>query len=419
MVRTTIQIDEREVQQHIDSLARHGAYGETGVWRTVYSPEWVAAQDEVEVWFRNAGFQVWRDAVGNVWGRVEGTEGGAPVATGSHIDSQTPGGRFDGALGVISGFLAVKALVEQVGRPRRTLEVVSLCEEESSRFAATNFWGSRAIVGLVRPEEPDELTGYDGVRMADAMRAIGLDPDRIPEARRHQLGAWVELHIEQGPLLEEAGVPVAVVNAITGIRHYEIRLTGRSDHAGARPIDDRLDPMHGAAEIIQAVIDTALEFGRPAVTTVGRITHVEPNFPAIVPESVTFTIDARHPDPAQRAKLYECHERTIKEVAARRRLGVEWKVNTDHPPCVSDPDLVETFEQTADYLGIPRLTMASGAAHDTQRMVHIAPVVMLFVQSKDGRSHTPAEFTSTEHAADGVRLLANGLYRLAYDSGSI
>src|SRR5690554_2132867 len=139
----TIQIDEKTVEEHIMRLARHGAWGETGVWRTVYSPEWIAAQEEVSGWLQDAGFEVWQDAVGNVWGRIQGTEDtGGSIATGSHIDSQTPGGRYDGALGVISGFLAIKSLVEQYGQPRRTVEVVSMCEEESSRFPSTNFWGS-------------------------------------------------------------------------------------------------------------------------------------------------------------------------------------------------------------------------------------------------------------------------------------
>jgi allantoate deiminase len=414
MPDNTVDIDPKVVEDHIMSLARHGAYGETGVWRTVYSPEWVAAQDVVANWLATAGFTVWRDAVGNVWGRIEGTELPSEiVATGSHIDSQTPGGRYDGALGVISGYLAVRALVEKYGRPRKTLEVVSMCEEESSRFAATNFWGSRAIAGMIKPHEPDQLISYDGKRMSEVMREIGLDPERIPEAQRNDIGAWVELHIEQGPLLESAGIPVAVVNAITGIKHYEVTLTGRSDHAGARPIDDRLDPMHGAAEIITRVVDTALEMGRPAVTTVGRM-NVDPNFPAIVPESVTFTIDARHPDPEQRNELYRRHEETLREVTERRGLDLKITVNTDHPPCLSDPELVRTFQEAAKAEGIPFETMPSGAAHDTQRIVNVAPVVMLFVQSKDGRSHTPAEFTYPKHAADGVRLLAAGLHRLAY-----
>jgi allantoate deiminase len=414
MPEKSITVSPDLVEQHVMSLARHGAYGETGVWRTVYSPEWVAAQDEVAGWFEAAGFEVWRDAVGNVWGRMRGTEDSdSVIATGSHIDSQTPGGRYDGALGVISGFLAAKTLVEQYGRPRKTIDVVSMCEEESSRFASTNFWGSRAIAGMIEPHEPDELISYDGERMSDVMRKIGLDPDCIPEAKRNDIDAWVELHIEQGPLLETAGVPVAVVDAITGIRHYEVALTGRSDHAGARPIDDRLDPMHGAAEIISRVIDTALEMGRPAVTTVGRMS-VDPNFPAIVPQSVTFTIDARHPVPEQRNELYRRHEATLKEVAERRGLDLQVKINTDHPPCVSDPDLVRTFQGAAETEGIPYETMPSGAAHDTQRIVNVAPVVMLFVQSKGGRSHTPAEFTYPEHAAEGVNLLAAGLHRLAY-----
>jgi allantoate deiminase len=414
MAEKTVDIDPRVVEDHVMRLARHGAYGETGVWRPVYTPEWIAAQDEIAGWMEAAGFEVWRDAVGNVWGRIEGTEQATPsVATGSHIDSQTPGGRYDGALGVISGFLAVKSLVEKHGRPRKTLEVVSMCEEESSRFAATNFWGSRAIAGMIDPDEPDKLVSYDGKRMSDLMREIGLDPDRIPEAKRNDIEAWVELHIEQGPLLESAGLPVAVVNAITGIKHWEVTLTGRSDHAGARPIDDRIDPMHGAAEIITRVIDTALEMGRPAVTTVGRM-HVDPNFPAIVPQSVTFTIDARHPDPAARAELYRRHEQTLQEVTERRGMKLDVTINTDHPPCLSDPDLVKTFQEAAEAEDIPYDTMSSGAAHDTQRIVNVAPVVMLFVQSKDGRSHTPDEYTYPEHMADGVRLLAAGLHRLAY-----
>ena len=414
MSERTIQIDPATVESHVMSLARHGAWGETGVWRPVYSPEWIAAQDEVAEWFDAAGLHVWRDAVGNVWGRIEGTDGSpGSIATGSHIDSQTPGGRYDGALGVISGFLAVKSLLEQHGRPRKTLEVVSMCEEESSRFAATNFWGSRGIAGMIEPHEPDHLISYDGKRMSDLMRELGLNPDRIPEAKRDDINAWVELHIEQGPLLETAGLPVAVVNAITGIRHYEITITGRSDHAGARPIDDRRDPMHGAAEIIGRVIDTALEMGRPAVTTVGRMS-VDPNFPAIVPQSVTFTIDARHPDPDARNELYRRHEATLEEVCSRRGLDLSVKINTDHPPCLSDPDLVRTFQEAAESNSIPFETMPSGAAHDTQRIVNIAPVVMLFVQSKDGRSHTPEEYTDPEHMADGVRLLAGGLHRLAY-----
>ncbi|HEX3722076.1 MAG TPA: Zn-dependent hydrolase [Nitrolancea sp.] len=410
-----IVIDSAVVDHYISELAKFGAHGETGVWRTVYSPEWVAAQDLVAAWMEEAGLDVRRDAVGNVWGRLAGSDPGKSIVSGSHIDSQRPGGRFDGALGVISALAAVRALREQCGTPRRTLEVVSLCEEEASRFPSSNFLGSRAITGALSPQDADEMIGYDGQTLPQAMNAIGLDAARLPEAQRDDIDIFIELHIEQGPILEQAGVPVAVVTAINSIRHYVVELTGRSDHAGARPMDMRLDPMAGAAEITLGVIDSALRMGRPAVTTIGRM-NVEPGGPAIVPEKVTFTIDARHPDPEMRLKLFASHEAWMRAVAERRGLDLKWTITTDLIPCVCDPDLVRTLQEVATEQHIPFVTMASGAGHDTQRMANIARVVMLFVQSKGGRSHTPAEYTTTEDAVAGIRVLAGGLHRLAYGS---
>ena len=408
-----IEIDPVAVEDAIATLARHGAHGVTGVWRPVYSPEWVAAQEQVEAWLREAGLEVRRDAVGNVWGRLEGTEPGPVIATGSHVDSQTPGGRYDGALGVVAAVAAVRALKEQAGRPRRTLEVVSLCEEEASRFHAASFWGSRAITGETRREHLDEIRDADGVSIGEAMRAIGLAPERFEEARRDDVDTFVELHIEQGPRLEEEGLPVGLVTGVTGLRHYVIRLGGRSDHAGARPMIGRRDPMPGMAEIVLGAIGNALELGPPAVTTIGRVA-VEPNLPAAVPDRVRFTVDARHPDPAQLQRLYRLHEATFRGVADARGLELSMDAVLDLSPSSCDPETLETFEAAAAEEGIPTLRMHSGAGHDTQRMSKIARTAMIFVRSKDGRSHTPAEFTSVEDAVDGIRVLAAGLQQLAY-----
>lgn len=408
-----IQIDAANIDRYITDLAGFGAYGETGVWRTVYSPEWVAAQGQIASWCAEIGLEVRQDAVGNVWGKLAGSEPGKSIVSGSHIDSQRPGGRFDGALGVISALAAIRVLKEQFGTPKRTLEVVSLCEEEASRFPASNFLGSRAITGAITPEDAETMMGYDGETMADAMRDVGLDHSRLPDARRDDIDTFIELHIEQGPILEQAGVPVGVVPAINGIRHYVVELTGRADHAGARPMDLRRDPMAGAAEITLGVIDTALRMGRPAVTTVGRM-QVEPNGPAIVPERVTFTIDARHSDPATRDRLYQAHEDWIRAVATRRGLDAGWSITTDLPPLVCDTGIVETLQSAASEQNVPFLTMPSGAVHDTQRMANIARVAMIFVQSKGGRSHTPAEFTTTEDAVAGIKVLAGALHQLAY-----
>jgi allantoate deiminase len=408
-----IDVDAGLVERHLLELARHGAYGETGVWRTVYSPEWVAAQDQVAGWFAEAGLDVRRDAVGNVWGRLTGSREGPVIASGSHIDSQTPGGRYDGALGVIAALVALRTLRERFGKPQRTIEAVSLCEEEASRFHATNFWGSRAITGDIAADEAERIRDFDGMPIGEAMRAVGLDPRRIPEAARDDVETWIEVHIEQGPVLEAAGLPVGVVDAITGIRHYVVQLVGRSDHAGARPMKGRLDPMAGFAEIVTAVIGVALENGPPAVTTVGRV-HVEPNLPSAVPDRVTFTVDSRHPDPRAQEEQHARQEQLMNEIAQRRGLEISWSTPLDLPPCLCDPEVVAALKRGAREQDIPFRQMHSGAGHDTQNIARIAKVAMVFARSKDGRSHTPAEFTSVEDAVAAMRVLAATLHELAY-----
>ncbi len=408
-----IRVDSVLVERAVLELAMEGAHGETGVWRTVYSPEWVAAADRYTAWCEEAGLRVHRDAVGNVWGRLDGTDGGKAIVSGSHLDSQRPGGRYDGALGAIAALVAIRTLKERFGPPKRPLEAVALCEEEGSRFPSANFWGSRAITGAIAPDDPETTHGYDGESIAEAMREVGLEPERIPEAERDDLDAFVELHIEQGPILEQSGLPVGIVNAITGIRHYVVELRGTANHAGAFPMDLRRDPMAGAAEIISGVVATAHRMGRPAVTTVGRVV-VEPNGPAIVPEAMTFTVDARHPDPVARDALYAKHEALMREVAARRDLEIRWHHTFDQAPLTCDPELVRLLEEAAANQGVPTLTMASGAVHDTQRMAARCRVAMLFVRSKDGRSHTPAEFSSLEDCVAGIEVLAAALHALAY-----
>ncbi|HET7094010.1 MAG TPA: Zn-dependent hydrolase [Thermomicrobiales bacterium] len=406
-------VDAQVVESLLADLALHGAVGETGVSRLVYSPEWVAAQDQVAAWYADAGLRVERDAAGNVWGFLDGGEPGKAIVTGSHIDSQKPGGRYDGALGVVAGLLALRELRERHGRPRRTLAAVSLTEEEASRFARTNFWGSRAIAGAIAPGEAERMRAIDGPTMAEVMRNVGLDAARLPEAKRDDIAAFIELHIEQGPILEAAGIPVGVVERITGYRQHWIELRGQANHAGTTPMDLRRDPMAGAAEIIGGVIATAQRMGRPAVTTVGRMV-VEPNGRAVVPERVAFTVDARHPDPAALALLLERHEGLWTEVARRRDLDLHVRVDSDRAPVVSDPDLVASLLAAAADAGVPAMPMTSGAVHDAMQFAAICPVAMLFVPSQGGISHSPLEYTDPAAAAAGIDVLTGALRRLAY-----
>ena len=409
-------IDPQRVETYIQELAQYGAHGETGVARLVYSPEWVAAQDRVAAWMEEGGLRVERDAVGNVWGYLDGRNPEHPIiVTGSHIDSQNPGGRFDGALGVVAGIAAAAALRERHGQPERTVAVVSLVEEEASRFPTANFWGSRAIVGRIVPEEPRRLRGYDGVTIAEAMRDAGLDPTRIADARRQDIDTFVELHIEQGPFLEQEDVPVGIVERITGYRQYLVTLEGAANHAGTTPMDLRRDPMAGAAEIISGVIDTAHRMGRPCVTTVGRV-NVSPNERAVIPRQVAFTVDARSPDVAQRETLLARHEALMHEVAERRDLTLTVRVDSDRLPVASDPELVSIIAAAAAAGGVPAMMMTSGAVHDAMPFAEIARIAMIFVRSREGISHSPDEFTSTPDAAAGTEVLARALHALAYQS---
>jgi len=413
LTRESFEIDPTDVEREIMELGAIGAHSGTGVWRTVYTPEWVAANDLVAEWAREAGLLVARDAVGNVWMKLVGREPGKSIVSGSHIDTQKPGGRYDGALGVLAALTALRVLKRRFGQPKRALEALSLCEEEGSRFPTAGFWGSRAITGRVVPADADEVRGFDGEIIAEAMRDVGLDPARIRKAKRDDIAAFIELHIEQGPVLEHAGLPVAVVDAITGIRHTEVTLTGVQNHAGAFPMDLRADPMAGFAEIASGLIDTAHRMGRPAVTTIGRC-MLDPNAPAVIPRSVIFTIDARHPDPQKRQAMYRIHDEFMREVVARRGLSLSTQVLFDHEPCLSDPTLVAMLKEAAAAQGVLSMVMASGAGHDTQQMGSIAPVAMIFVRSKDGRSHTPEEFSSIEDIVEGIRVLTAALHKLAY-----
>src|SRR5216110_3504772 len=234
-------IDRALLERRLDELHAIGAEPDGGAYRPLYGVAWGTAVERVERWLKDAGLKTRRDAVGNLWGRAEGD--GKSIVTGSHIDTVRHGGRLDGALGIVAGLTAVAALLKEKGKPRRPLEVVAICEEEGSRFP-TNFWGSRAIIGAI--DTPDAA-------MAAAMRECGLDPARIATAARDDIDTFVELHIEQGAVLETSGTPLAVVSAIVGTAQLEVAVTGQPDHAGTTPMDLRRDALAGAAAMVQAV----------------------------------------------------------------------------------------------------------------------------------------------------------------------
>jgi allantoate deiminase len=407
-----MRIDAEMMQRHLDALYAIGAEDGGGAFRPLYGPAWAAACEQVAQWMKDAGLAVRRDAVGNIWGRVDGTEGGKAVVTGSHIDTVRHGGRLDGALGITAGLAALRALTEARGKPKRPLELLMVCEEEGSRFA-TNFWGSRAIIGTIGPAEANSVADAAGVTLARAMRERGLDPAIISSAARDDLGVFVELHIEQGSILETEGVPLAVVTTIAGAVHLEVVVTGRPDHAGTTPMDLRRDALAGAAAMFQAVQSIAAALGRPAVATVGKV-RVEPDQINVIPGRVTFTVDLRHADLGARRALEERIRSLCGTIASERGLGIEIRTLHERPPVPMDGAVRQVLERAAAETGVTPAALVSGAGHDAQVLAARCQVGMLFVPSIGGRSHCPEEATDPAHVALGTRVLARALELLAY-----
>jgi allantoate deiminase len=410
--RELVEIDERRLLRRLDDLAQRGALPAGGIYRSLYSPAWSSAMDLVAGWMRGAGLLVRRDGVGNVWGRIEGSRGGRVIATGSHIDTVRGGGALDGALGVVAGIEAVSSLWERFGRSTRILECVAISEEEGSRFD-TNFWGARAIADRLEPGEADRVRDADGVTLADAMRAVGLDPANAATAVRRDLDVFVELHIEQGPVLEDHGPRLGVVTTIAGTAHLEITVRGQADHAGAMAMDRRKDAFLGAAAMSLAIADAAIRTGHPAVATVGTIT-VEPSQVNVVPGLARFTVDTRHPDPARRAELITQIGDACKRIASERGLVIEVRTLRDRPPVTLSPRVIDVLRRACVAAGVDPREMASGAGHDSQVLAAAANTGMVFVPSIGGRSHCAEEATTAEDVVLGTRVLTTALRELAY-----
>ncbi len=409
-----VRIESADLVGMIEELSVFGRQPAGGITRPVYSAAWMQARARLAEWMRDAGLEVRDDAVGNLFGRLRGTDDDSrTILTGSHFDTVRLGGKYDGALGVLAGLAAVRALRQQAGRPRRALEVVALCEEEGSRFPA-NFWGTRAMLGLIRTEDMEALRDDAGTTIGDAMREAGFDPARYAEAVRTDLARFIELHIEQGRTLWAEQVDVGIVDAITGLHQQVITVEGRADHAGTTPMDLRLDAFQGAALMAVEATRMIEHVGRPAVVTMGQW-DVQPGATNVVPGRVRFTVDLRHPDEAMKQRLAGSIREVCEAIARERGLTVTFDLKGDVLPVRMDEQLRAELTWAAETCGASWKVMASGAGHDSQVMARHVPAAMLFVPSVEGRSHSDAEYTRHDDAARGAAVLATALWRLAYD----
>jgi allantoate deiminase len=403
-----VTVAASSVAASLEELALIGGTPDRGVTRVAWSPELFAAYDWVAERFRSLGLEAEVDPAGNLIGRWDAGSGRA-VVVGSHLDTVPSGGRLDGVLGVVGALHAVARLKEERYEPARPLWVAAFMDEEGTRFN-TALFGSRAFVG----EDLSALgsrSDATGVTVREAMAAAGFDFDRVGEACRiADVASYLELHIEQGPVLDSERLRMGVVTSIVGMRCYRARLAGRANHAGTTPMHLRRDALAGAARVILALREEARR-GEGMTANVGKL-RVEPGGANVVPGLAEFTIDVRATSSAVLAELEQLVETTVARVAAEESLTPELEQTFALEPLELDPALIAVLERAAADQGAPAKRMPSGAGHDAMVVGRHVPAAMLFVPSRGGVSHAPDEDSRPEDVELGMHVLAAALREL-------
>lgn len=414
-IKETIQnLDQlaTETADRLEWLAEFGKDPQGGVSRLLYTKEWVEGQNALKEWIESEGLEARFDEVGSLFGTLKGKHTNETVLTGSHVDTVTNGGRFDGAYGIVAGILALKYLKKHFGQPVRNIEVVSMAEEEGSRFPYS-FWGSKNIVGIAKREDVENIKDFDGVPFVQAMENAGFGFRDESKGPRQDLKAFVEVHVEQGSVLETEKISVGVVNNIVGQRRYTVEITGEANHAGTTPMGYRKDAVFAASQMIYEIISMAKEVGDPLVTTVGKIEAL-PNIVNVVPGKAIFTIDVRHTDKEALVAFTEQMTAKMQDISEEHTVEMTIDMWMDEDPVPMDQQVVELIEKQCKENGLNYKLMHSGAGHDSQIFAPVVPTAMLFVPSLKGISHNPAEFTEPTDLAEGVKALIGALYELGY-----
>jgi N-carbamoyl-L-amino-acid hydrolase len=401
----TPEIDGQRLWRSLMEMAEVGALPGGGCCRLALSDADRDGRDLFVRWCREAGCEVAVDRVGNIFARRPGSDAGAAaVATGSHLDTQPHGGRFDGAFGVLAGLEVMRSLEEAAVCTVAPLEVVVWTNEEGTRFRP--LVGSGVFAGELTVAEADELTASAGVRFADELARIGYRGELAPGERR--LAAFVEAHIEQGPLLEAAGVPIGVVTGVQGIRWLRVELTGRDAHAGTTPMALRRDAVAGMAAMVTGLEEIARAGDAELRLTVGRV-EVSPNSGGTIAGQVRFNVDLRHPETATLERTEGEIRQLLQRLAGARSLGLGVRRVLARPPVAFDPELVDQVRAAARRLGHGTREIVSGAGHDAMNIAGVAPSAMILVPCRDGISHNEAEYASPEDLAAGAEVLLHTL----------
>ncbi len=404
-----LRIDADRLLSRLKELGRIGSTGDGGCARLALSDEDREGRDLVVTWMRDLGLDVQVDAVGNVVALREGREPGPPVMCGSHVDTVATGGIYDGNLGVLAGLEVVETLVSAGVVPRRPMAVAFFTDEEGSRFAP-DMLGSLVYAGGMTVEDAYDLVGIDGARLGDELARIGyLGGLPCPGVVPH---AYVELHIEQGPVLEREHDVIGAVTGVQGISWQEVRLGGQFNHAGTTPMSYRHDAGFAAASVACAARALARDLGGHQVATVGKL-DLRPDLVNVVAGHATLTVDLRNTDGDVLREAERRMAAEIDRIASDEGVSAERRQLARFDPVRFDTRIVDLVEKTAREDGHSVRRLPSGAGHDAQMLARVCPSGMVFVPSVGGISHNPAELTSPEHIEAGANVLLHVLLTLA------
>ncbi|MCX5581638.1 Zn-dependent hydrolase [Kaistia terrae] len=414
-MRNNLPIDETELWNDLMVLATI-TEPERPWTRRAFSTVFLEGRAFVAGRMREAGLTVRLDAAGNMIGRREGrfSEHKA-IVIGSHSDTVPDGGRFDGTAGVMAGIAVARSFQRDGTELDHPFEVIDCLAEEVSIFGLSCI-GSRAICGKLKADQLDRAAPESGEILRDAIDRMGGDAAYLDEAQRGDIAAYLEMHIEQGPVLEDERLDIGIVTAIAGITRLEIVIEGRADHAGTTPMHVRQDALAGAAAAVSVIAKDARRRAKAGhghfVATVGEF-RVEPNAANVVPNRVTLLVDTR----AEERSFMEGFVAELQPLILRAMSGTgaritEFRAISDNRPALSDPLLLDVLEQSTEALGLGPRRMASGAGHDMAWFSRVAPSAMIFIPSKDGRSHTPEEWSEPGEIAAGAAVLHETVLRL-------
>jgi N-carbamoyl-L-amino-acid hydrolase len=409
-----IEVNIDRLTDELEQLAHFSDAEPPAVTRVLFTEPDLRARAFLKERFVEAGLSVREDAVGNLFARWAGAAPELPaVGTGSHTDAIPFAGRYDGTVGVLGGLEAIRALQASGWRPRRSVELLMFTSEEPTRFGL-GCLGSRLLSGSLSPEQAARLKDRDGRTLEEVRRQGGcagsLGEVRLPA---DHYAAFVELHIEQGPLLEREGVSIGAVTAIAAPASLRVRLEGQGGHAGAVLMPERRDALCGAAEIVLAVERAARASGSPDTVATTGVCRVHPGAINSIPSHVTLEIDVRDIDQVPRDRAIMTLRHVIDELASRRRLRAEVELLNADPPARAGTEVLEAIQSACRELNLACKPMVSRAYHDALFMARLCPMGMIFIPCRDGVSHHPDEYSSPEAIANGVRVLALTLARLA------